>query len=98
MFIAIFTCRRPIAEARKYLTEHRLFLYEYYEEELFITSGPTSRIHGGVILIRADSRATVEKVLSRDPYVEHGIGDYRIIEFNATELCFEELRPFLEYV
>ena len=65
MFIAIFTCRRPIADARKYLTEHRLFLYEYYEEELFITSGPTRRIHGGVILIRADSRTASSGKLGR---------------------------------
>ena len=96
MFIAILTYKKPLEEVDRFLQAHRDFLAVHYAVGDLITSGPQTPRVGGVIMLRADSRATVEAILAQDPFHIHGIADYQIVEFTPTKFCHGDLKSFLE--
>lgn len=81
LFIISLEYRVPISVVDQYLESHREFLKEGYKNKLFITSGPRVPRTGGVIIAHAESKAYLEMILQKDPFRQHGIADYQIIEF-----------------
>ena len=59
--------------------------------ESFLLPGRRCPGRGGVILVRAQSRAEVEKIIGEDPF--NAVADYRVIEFepNKSVEGFKEL-------
>lgn len=84
MFIAILTYKKPLDEVDRYLQAHRDYLAEHYAAGDFIASGPQSPRVGGVILMMAESRTSVDDIIAQDPFNLHGIADYQIVEFTPT--------------
>lgn len=95
MFIAILTYRKPLEEVDRFLQAHRDYLAEHYAAGDFIASGPQNPRIGGVIMMKADSRAAVDTIISQDPFNINGIADYQIVEFNPTMFCDAVLSNFL---
>lgn len=94
MFIAILTYKKPLEEVDRFLQAHRDYLAEHYAAGDFIVSGPQNPRIGGVIMIKADNRATVDTIISQDPFNINGIADYQIVEFSPTmfsKQCIYEL-------
>lgn len=87
MFIAILTYRKPLEEVDRFLQVHRDYLAEHYAKGNFIASGPQNPRIGGVIMMKADSRAAVDAIISQDPFNINGIADYQIVEFTPTMFC-----------
>ena len=50
---------------------------------------------GGVIMIKADNRATVDAIIAKDPFNINGIADYQIVEFSPTMFVNQELKQIL---
>lgn len=96
MFIAILTYKKPLEEVDRFLQAHRDYLAEHYAAGEFITSGPQTPRVGGVIMIKADSRAAVDVILSQDPFNINGIADYQIVEFTPTLFCNTSLSETLK--
>ena len=44
--------------------------------------------NGGIILSMSD-KATIDKVLEEDPFYQHEIADYRVIEFEPNKYSDE---------
>lgn len=84
MFIAIVTYKKPLEVVDNFLQAHRDFLAEHYKARDIITSGPQNPRVGGVIMLKADNRATVDTIISQDPFNINGIADYQIVEFTPT--------------
>lgn len=84
MFIAILTYKKPLSEVDKYLAAHRVYLAKYYSAGNFIASGPQTPRIGGVIMMKAENRNTVDFIISQDPFNINGIADYQIVEFTPT--------------
>lgn len=84
MFIIQLTYTRPLAEVDQLLDEHKQFLEKYYAEGIFVLSGRKHPRTGGVILARAESMASVEKIIAEDPFHRHGLADYTFTEFLPT--------------
>ena len=84
MFIAILTYRKPLSEVDKFLAAHREYLTKHYAAGDFIASGPQTPRVGGVILMKAESRAEINSIIEQDPFNINGIADYRIVEFTPT--------------
>lgn len=84
MFVIILTYTKPFPEVEKHLAAHRAFLDRYYDQGVFVCSGPQSPRTGGVILCRAVGRDFLERVILEDPFHIEGVADYRIVEFEAT--------------
>ena len=95
MFIAILTYKKPLEEVDHYLQAHRDYLSEHYAAGDFIASGPQNPRVGGVIMIKADDRATVDVIISQDPFKINGIADYNIVEFTPTMFCDPALSNIL---
>lgn len=46
-------------------------------------------------MLKADSRATVDTIISQDPFNINGIADYQIVEFTPTMFISDSLKPIL---
>ena len=95
MFIIVLTYQKDLTEVETYLVEHRAYLDKHYASGHFIASGRQEPRVGGVILARASSREEVEGVIRQDPFFQHGIASYQIIEFIPTKHC-EAFVPLIE--
>ena len=89
MFIIILTYQKELSEVEKHLESHRAYLDKYYALGQFIASGARVPRKGGVILCKADSRGEVEAIIAQDPFHEHRIAAYQIIEFTPTKFSEE---------
>ena len=92
MFIAILTYKKPLEEVDRFLQAHREYLAGHNAGGDFIASGPQTPRVGGVIMIKAENRATVDSIIAQDPFNINGIADYQIVEFTPTMFCDEALR------
>ncbi len=96
MFIAILTYKKPLSEVDKYLQAHRDYLAEHYAAGDFIASGPQNPRVGGVIMIKASGRESVNTIISQDPFNINSIADYQIVEFTPTMFCDDSLKTILK--
>lgn len=92
MFIAILTYKKPLEEVDKFLQAHRDYLAEHYANGNFIASGPQNPRIGGVIMIKAADRSSVDSIISQDPFNINNIADYQIVEFTPTMCCDEQIK------
>ncbi len=95
MFIAILTYKKPLSEVDRFLAAHREYLAKHYAAGDFIASGPQTPRIGGVIMVKANDRATVDSIMAQDPFNINGIADYQIVEFTPTMFINQELKQFL---
>lgn len=95
MFIAILTYKKPLREVDRFLAAHREYLAKHYALGDFIASGPQTPRVGGVTMIKADNRATVDAIIAKDPFNINGIADYQIVEFTPTMFCDDTLKTIL---
>lgn len=96
MFIAILTYKKPLEEVDRFLQAHREYLAEHYDAGDFIASGPQTPREGGVILMKAESRAEIDSIIEQDPFNINGIADYRIVEFTPTMFVEPSLSDILK--
>ncbi|NUR90767.1 MAG: GTP cyclohydrolase [Nonomuraea sp.] len=85
MFILLLTYQDGVLDRLDaLLPEH----YEYVDRNIgagvFLLTGRRVPRTGGVILARADSRETIERVIAEDPFLRTGAVTYDIIEFEPT--------------
>ena len=67
------------------MAAHVRFLTKYYASGNFLVSGRKIPRDGGIILAVADSRRHIEAIVKEDPFNRHGLADFRIIEFRASQ-------------
>lgn len=72
-----------LGEVERHLAAHREFLARNYSGGTFLASGRKDPRTGGVILARGD-RATIERIVTTDPFHRHGLARYAITEFVPT--------------
>ncbi len=96
MFIAILTYKKPLEEVDRFLQAHREYLAEHYAAGDFIASGPQTPRIGGIIMMKAESRETVNAIIAQDPFHINGIADYQIVEFTPTLSANKELEHILK--
>lgn len=85
MYLIILTYQKDLSEVQKHLEAHRAYLDKHYASGHFVASGAQVPRTGGVILCKADSRGEVEGIIAQDPFYEHQIATYQIIEFTPTK-------------
>lgn len=81
MFIVQLDYKTSLEEVDKYLQSHREFLDYYYQQGLFLMSGPRKPRIGGIIIAMTKDRDYLEVILKEDPYYKADIANYSIIEF-----------------
>ena len=85
MFVIELTYKAPLAEIDANMAAHVKFLKKHYAAGHFLVSGRKIPRDGGVILAMAPSLEDVEAIIQDDPFCRHGLADFRIIQFRASQ-------------
>ena len=85
MFVIELTYKAPLTEIDAHMAAHVVFLKKYYASGNFLVSGRKIPRDGGIILAVGKSRRQIEAIVEEDPFYEHGLADFRIIEFRASQ-------------
>ncbi len=86
MYVVELTYVKPLDAVELQLEAHRRFLDEHYAREIFFASGPKNPRDGGVILVSGRvSRSELDAILEHDPFRQHGLASYHVIDFSAVK-------------
>ena len=85
MFVIELTYKVDLAEIDARMAAHVIFLKKYYASGNFLVSGRKVPRDGGIILAVGKNRRQIEAIIEEDPFFEHGLADFRIVEFRASQ-------------
>jgi uncharacterized protein YciI len=85
MFIIELSYKVDLAEIDAHMAAHVQFLKKYYAAGNFVVSGRKIPREGGIIVALGKSREQIEAIVQEDPFYEHGLADFRIVEFRASQ-------------
>jgi uncharacterized protein YciI len=85
MFVIELIYKADLADIDAHMTAHVAFLKKYYAAGHFLVSGRKIPRDGGIILAVGKSRQQIEAIVQEDPFCAHGLADFRIIEFRASQ-------------
>lgn len=85
MFIVNLTYQCELSEIDQHLAAHIQYLEKCYQLGYFLMSGRKEPRDGGVIVATAPTKAQLMDILSEDPFYQHRLARYDIIEFVATK-------------
>lgn len=95
LFIVILKYIVEIDKINEYRQSHLEYLDKYYQQQIFLASGPQNPRFGGVIFAKADSREKLYQILAQDPFKRHFCAEYQVTEFAANKAS-EDFKKFLE--
>jgi uncharacterized protein YciI len=85
MFVIELTYKADLSEIDAHMGAHVAFLKKYYAAGNFLVSGRKIPRDGGIILAEGKSREQIETIIQEDPFHAHGLAEFRIIEFRASQ-------------
>ena len=85
MFVIELIYKADLARIDAHMAAHVRFLKKYYATGNFLVSGRKIPRDGGIILAVGGSRSQIEAIVAEDPFYAHGLADFRIIEFRASQ-------------
>ena len=85
MFVIELIYKAGLTRIDAHMAAHVKFLKKYYASGNFLVSGRKIPRDGGIILAVARSREEIEAIVAEDPFNRHGLADFRIIEFRASQ-------------
>ena len=85
MFVIELLYKADLHEIDGHMGAHVRFLKKYYAAGNFLVSGRKIPREGGIILAVGKSLKEIEDIVREDPFHEHGLADFRIIEFRASQ-------------
>jgi len=85
VFVIELRYKVELAVIDAHMKAHVAFLKKYYAAGNFLVSGRKIPRDGGIILAVGRDRAQIEAIIREDPFHVHGLADFRIIEFRASQ-------------
>jgi uncharacterized protein YciI len=85
MFVIELVYKAALEEIDAHMSAHVRFLNKYYADGTFLVSGRKIPRDGGIILAAGKTRQQIETLIQEDPFHKHGLADFRIIEFRASQ-------------
>ena len=85
MFVIELVYTAPLADIDAHMKAHVAFLNKHYAAGHFLVSGRKIPRDGGIILALGDSKSQIEAIVAEDPFHIHGLADFRIVEFRASQ-------------
>jgi uncharacterized protein YciI len=85
MFVIELVYKASLEEIDAHMAAHVRFLKKYYAAGKFLVSGRKIPREGGIILAVGETREEIEAIAAEDPFHRHGLADFRIIEFRASQ-------------
>lgn len=81
MFVILLKYKKPIEIVDQFVAEHRNYLDTCYTNNSLFVSGPKNPRTGGVLISALTDKNAVDELIKADPYYQHDIAEYEIIEF-----------------
>jgi uncharacterized protein YciI len=85
MFVIELVYKTSLEQIDAHMAAHVRFLNKYYAAGNFLVSGRKIPRDGGIILAVGKTRQQIEAIVKEDPFHKHGLADFRIIEFRASQ-------------
>ena len=85
MFVIELIYKADLSEIDARMKAHVAFLNKHYAAGTFLISGRKIPRDGGIILAVGKTKAEIESILSEDPFHKHGLAEFRVIEFRASQ-------------
>jgi uncharacterized protein YciI len=85
MFLIELTYKVPLTRIDASMKAHVVFLKKHYAAGRFLVSGRKIPRDGGIIVAVGKSRQEIETLIREDPFHQHGLADFRVIEFRASQ-------------
>jgi uncharacterized protein YciI len=85
MFVIELSYKVDLKEIDAHMAAHVRFLKKYYANGTFLVSGRKIPRDGGIILAVGKSKQDIETLIKEDPFHQHGLADFRVIEFRASQ-------------
>jgi uncharacterized protein YciI len=85
MFVIELAYKNELTKIDAHMAAHVKFLKKYYASGHFLISGRKIPRDGGIILAVGKSREEIETIVREDPFHAHGLAEFRIIEFRASQ-------------
>ncbi len=85
MFVIELVYKADLSAIDARMAAHVKFLKKYYASGHFLVSGRKIPRDGGIILAVGESRDEIDRIVREDPFHVHGLADFRIIEFRASQ-------------
>jgi uncharacterized protein YciI len=85
MFVIELVYKADLSAIDAHMAAHVKFLKKYYASGHFLVSGRKIPRDGGIILAVGSGRPEIEAIVQEDPFYKHGLADFRIIEFRASQ-------------
>ncbi len=85
MFVIELVYTADLSEIDAHMKAHVAYLDKYYAAGNFVVSGRKLPREGGIILAVGSSRAEIERIVAEDPFHEHGLAEFKVIEFRASQ-------------
>lgn len=95
MFVIELTYKVDLASIDAHMAAHVRFLDKYYALGHFVVSGRKIPRDGGIILAVGESRSEIETIVTEDPFHQHGLADFRVIEFRVSQRA-EDIQSRIE--
>ena len=92
MFVIELTYKADLSEIDAHMRSHMAFLNKHYDAGTFLVSGRKIPRDGGIILAVGESREAIEALIREDPFHRHGLAEFRVIEFRASQ-CAKDMPP-----
>jgi uncharacterized protein YciI len=97
MFVIELIYKASLAKIDAHMTAHVRFLKKYYAAGNFLVSGRKIPRDGGIIVAVGRTRAEIEAIVQEDPFYLHGLAEFRIIEFRASQRASDIQKRIEEY-
>lgn len=85
MFVIELVYKADLADIDAHMKAHVAFLSKYYKAGNFLVSERKIPRDGGIILAVGKTREQIETIVKEDPFHVHGLADFRIIQFRASQ-------------
>lgn len=85
MFVIELTYKVDLTRIDAHMAAHVAFLKKHYASGTFLVSGRKIPREGGIIVAVGTSRKQIEAIVEQDPFHVHGLADFRIVEFRASQ-------------
>jgi uncharacterized protein YciI len=85
VFVIELIYKASLEKIDAHMAAHVRFLNKYYAAGNFLVSGRKVPREGGIILAVGADRQQIETLVREDPFHRHGLADFRIIEFRASQ-------------
>jgi uncharacterized protein YciI len=87
MFVVTLRYTRPLEEVDAVRREHLSWVDEHVAAGTVVAAGRLADATGGVLVMRAPDRGTLEAVLDGDPYERAGLVEREVVEFTAGRVA-----------